>query len=91
MSKRRGRYDKTYRAGANKFVTNGAGYEELMKSAAMTQECHAIAERVARNAGDGYEVEDYKGLTRNHSVVKPNTVVAHRSNLKHNTLLKALR
>lgn len=87
----RGQYNKTFRAGANKFVTNGAGFIELMKSNAMTQECHRAAERVANNAGEGYEVEDYKGQTRNHSVVKPNTVVAHRRNLKHNTLLKALR
>lgn len=69
---------------------NSAGIRELLKSSEMESFCRQQAEGVANRAGDGYVVDTHVGKTRVNAMVSAETRKAYYSNLKHNTLLKAL-
>ena len=73
-----------------KFELNSAGVRELLQSAEMSAICKQYADQVASRCGDGYEVTVHTGKTRVNASVHAATFKARRSNLKHNTLLKAL-
>lgn len=69
---------------------NSAGIRELLKSDDIASFCRQKAEDVAGRAGDGYKVDTHVGKTRVNAMVSTETKKAYYSNLKHNTLLKAL-
>lgn len=70
---------------------NISALRELRKSEEMCSILSAEAGKVASRAGDGYEVTaPYIGANRANVKVKPATAKAYYSNLKNNTLLKAL-
>lgn len=73
-----------------RFELNRQGVKELMQSSAMKSICTEAANRVAERAGDGYEVTTMVGATRVNARVSPANAHAYYSNLKYNTLLKAL-
>lgn len=76
-----------------KFVLNRAGVRELLQSQEMATICTEAAQKVAANAShDGleYEVSTMVGKNRVNARVSPGSIHAYFSNLKHNTLLKAL-
>lgn len=74
-----------------KFKLNPKGIRELLNCAELCDGMQEIGERVARRAGDEYEADTRPGKKRAHTFVKPTTAHAYYSNLKHNTLLKALQ
>jgi hypothetical protein len=73
-----------------KFKLSKEGVIELLKSEEMSDVCYRYASKVAAIAGDGYEADRYAGKSRVNSSVRATTPKAYYSNLKHNTLLKAL-
>lgn len=73
-----------------KIELNSSGIQELLKSAEMQAEVTQLAEQVQASAGEGYSVKTTVGQKRCNAKVYPDGVHAYNSNLKHNTLLKAL-
>lgn len=69
---------------------NSAGVRELLKSAEIEGYCKELAQGVASRAGDGYEVTSMSGKTRANARVSTTDRHSYNSNLKYNTLLKAL-
>lgn len=69
---------------------NSAGIQELLKSSEIGSYCKELAEGVASRAGDGYEVTTMVGKTRANARVSTTDWKSYKSNMKHNTLLKAL-
>lgn len=74
-----------------KVVLNKEGVRELLKSQEVMNECKKHASDIAERAGEGYEVSTYTGKNRANARVRAATPHAYYSNLKHNTLLKALK
>lgn len=77
-----------------RFVLNSAGVRELLKSSAMQSILREHAEATRNGCGDlsdDYIAEVKVGGTRARATIKADTPHAHYSNLKHNTLLKALK
>lgn len=77
------------------FELNREGVKELLKSSQMQQICGEHAQKVLSRANGttsdgGYEAENVVGANRCWSTVRASTPKAVASNLKHNTLLKAL-
>ena len=74
-----------------KFVLNRAGVRQLMQS----EEMQAILNEKSSNAlnqlGDGYKSDIYIGKNRGNAMVWADSIKAKRENLKHNTILKAVR
>lgn len=73
-----------------KFELNRDGVKELLKGAEMQGIIKDYAQQVQGAAGDGYEAEMVTGANRVWATIKAGTAHAYYSNLKHNTLLKAL-
>lgn len=73
-----------------KFELNSAGVSELLNCSEIKNVCMEYAENVRNTCGDGYEVQEYSGKYRSGARVHAATPHAYYSNLKHNTLLKAL-
>jgi len=69
---------------------NSTGIQEVLKSAEVTKELETYGEQIVGRCGDGYATETYVGKTRAAVKVKPDTPHAYYSNLKHNTILKAV-
>lgn len=74
-----------------KFELNREGVRELMQSAAMKSVINDKAQRIVQFCGEGYEMESRTGRTRTSATVHTATPHAYYSNLKHNTLEKAVR
>lgn len=74
-----------------KFELNPKGIHELLNCSELCDGMQEIGESVARRAGDEYAADTRPGKKRAHTFVKPTTAHAYYSNLKHNTLLKALQ
>lgn len=74
-----------------KFVLNRAGVRELMQSEAMQGLVSNKASRMREACGAGFETNTRVGKTRASAMVWADTVQAKRKNLKHNTLLKAMK
>ncbi len=66
------------------------GVRELLQSKEMMDICKEHAERIRSRCGEGYEVTTHVGKTRVNAMVSAETIKAKRSNMKHNTILKAL-
>lgn len=79
-----------------KFELNREGVAELLKGTEMRQVLSSYAGEVCRRCTAGgvgveeYESEVVPGRTRAVAYVRPATAHAYYSNLKHNTLLKAV-
>lgn len=73
-----------------KFELNRAGVRELLQSAEMKSVIDDYVNQVQKRAGDEYEAVVKTGATRVSGTVRAATPHAYYSNLKHNTLLKAL-
>ena len=76
-----------------KFELNRAGVRELLKSTEMANIVSEAANRVAETASSGgrdYRMTIRAGANRVSASVKAGDAAAYYSNLKHNTLLKAL-
>lgn len=69
---------------------NSAGIRELLRSPEMVEAVRSAAEKVAERAGAGYEADAQAGPNRAVARVTAATAEAYYSNLKNNTLLKAL-
>lgn len=74
-----------------KFELNRSGVSQLLKSSEMQAVLTEKAQGIRERCGDGYETDTYVGKTRANAMVRPATIKAKRSNLKNNTLLKAVR
>jgi predicted RNA-binding protein with PUA domain len=76
-----------------KFKLNYEGVGQLLKSSQVQDVLKKNAEQVQQNCGDlasEYKVNTRVGSTRAYASVCTDSVHAINSNLKHNTLLKAL-
>lgn len=69
---------------------NGEGVRQLLRSSRMQDIVSAYAGRVQRTAGEQYETSMRVNKDRCAARVSPASIHAYYSNLKHNTLLKAL-
>lgn len=72
------------------FKLNLPGLNEIMKSAPMCETLNAAAQKIARSAGNGYEVEtahpiSFVGIAAVHAKTRE----ARKDNNDNNTLLKA--
>lgn len=74
-----------------KFVLNRSGVRDLLKSDGIYQVCAQHAEMTRASAGPGYEVGQRNYPERTGAAVYPATADAYYDNLRHNTLLKALK
>lgn len=73
-----------------KFELNRDGVKELLKSSEMQDVISGHANQVQNAAGNGYGSEMTIGKNRCWATVRAETPHAYYSNLKNNTLLKAL-
>lgn len=73
-----------------KFVLNRDGVKELLKGPEMKSIILDYGEQVQSAAGGDYKVELVSGENRVWATISPDSIPAYYSNLKHNTLLKAL-
>lgn len=76
-----------------KVKLDSAGIQELLKRSDTQAMIHQKAESVRSGIikrPEEYVVLDGQSRSRCHSIIKPNTPHAYYSNLKHNSLLKAL-
>lgn len=72
------------------FKLDSDGVKYFLNCEELQDYMQPIGERVANEAGDGYEADTRAGERRAHTFVKPTTAHAYYSNLKYNSLLKAL-
>lgn len=73
-----------------RFELNLRGLNELMKSPEMVQALDEAGEAVANAAGEDFKFRTHQASYVAICNVYPDSVKALRSNLKHNTLLKAI-
>ena len=74
-----------------KFELNRAGVAQLMKSEEIQQMLKGQATAIKNRCGEGYESDTHVGRNRANAMVFANTPKAINSNLKNNTILKALK
>lgn len=72
------------------FELNSDGVKELLRGAEMQSIIRECTSAVLDSAGDLYEMEMKEGANRCWGTVRPSGAHGYYSNLKHNTLLKAL-
>lgn len=73
------------------FELNRDGVKQLLQSAEMLNICTEYARTVAKNAGEGYEIDPYpSGKTRVNVGVKAASPKAVKDCFQNNTLLKAV-
>ena len=75
--------------GGFKFKLNRKGVRELLTSPEMAEVIRDASQRVANNAGDGYE-SNVQTANRAVGRVVATTAEAYKDNNENNTLLKAL-
>ena len=63
----------------------------VLKSAETQKAINDVAEQIKNAAGEGYIVKPYVGKNRVGAIVAPDTPKAYYSNLRNNTLLKAMK
>lgn len=73
-----------------KFVLDKGGVRELMKSAAMQQECMQYAGQAAARAGEGFAAETRMYPERSGAAVRAESKEAYYRNLHSNILLKCI-
>lgn len=69
---------------------NTGEVRKLLRSSEAKDICRMYAGQVRGSAGDGYAVEDRTYQERAGAAVVTETPEAYYSNIKHNTLIKAL-
>lgn len=74
-----------------KFKLNSKGVRELLKGQAMQNLLTEKASEIKNRAGDGYEQDVKVGKNRANAKVYPDSAESYFKNLKHNTLLKAIK
>ena len=74
-----------------KVVLNSDGVRELLRSAELRKACAEQAEQIRARCGEGYEAMTHIAPTRVYATVTATTPKARNSNLKNNTILKALK
>jgi len=74
-----------------KFVLNSAGVRQLMQSEEMQSILKDKADAALNSLGEGYKSDIYIGKNRANAMVWADSIKAKRENLKHNTILKAVR
>jgi len=74
-----------------KFVLNRAGVRQLMQSEEMQSILKDKADAALNSLGEGYKSDIYIGKNRANAMVWADSIKAKRENLKHNTILKAVR
>lgn len=74
-----------------KIKLNKSGVRELLKSSEAQGICMDYAQQIAGVAGAGFEAEEHNGKNRNGATVITRTEEAYFSNLKNNTLVKAVQ
>lgn len=65
--------------------------QQLLKSPEIRDICKEHAEAIANRCGDGYETATYTESTRVVAKVYADSFQARHDNLKHNTILKAVK
>lgn len=80
-------------AGKIKVILNKEGVRELLKSEGVAGECKRHAQRILNTAGadKGYVMEQRNYPERTGFVVKTDNPHAYYSNMKHNTLIRAMK
>lgn len=73
------------------FQLNSTGVQEVLKGEGARSICENYGSNILSSVGDEYEMESHTGQKRNITRIKASTPHAYYSNLKHNTLLKALK
>ena len=73
------------------FDLNENGVRELLQSPEMQSILSQYAAETANRAGEGYKYEVKVGQKRSYANISADTPKAYYTNLKHNTLLKALK
>lgn len=79
---------------ANKWkvwIEPSAFREGVLKSADTQKAINDVAEQIKNAAGEGYAKKPYVGRNRAGAIVYPDTPKAYYSNLRNNTLLKAIK
>lgn len=74
-----------------RFELNRDGVKELLRSSEMQSIIQECGSAVQNAAGEEYECEIKTGANRCWATISAASPHAYYSNLKHNTLLKALR
>lgn len=69
---------------------NSAGIQEVLKSAELSEKCMEYARQIQNTAGEHYAVEARSYPKRAGAAVFPADAEGYYSNLKHNTLVKAM-
>lgn len=67
-----------------------AGFEEIRRLPAVKANLKSRADRIAAQAGEGYEAFEGEGKTRSRASVVTTSMRAINSNRKNNTLLRSL-
>lgn len=70
---------------------NRSGVRELLRSEEMRAVVKERADEVVQRCGEGYEADSYVGRNRVNATISTTTYRAYYSNLKNNTVLKALK
>lgn len=76
--------------GAITVVLNHAGVRDLLRSDEVEADLRRRAEAIAAAAGDGYEVEMFRGQNRWRATVRTGTETARRDEAKNRTLTGAI-
>ena len=74
-----------------KFELNRKGVSELLKGQEIQKILTEKASEIKNRAGDGYGQDVKVGKSRANAMVYPNSAESYFRNLKHNTLLKAIK
>lgn len=74
-----------------KFKLKRKGVSALMKSAEMQGVLKGYATDIRNRCGDGYEQDERVGKTRANTMVYAKTYQAKADNMRHNTILKAVK
>lgn len=74
-----------------KFELNRAGVAELMKCQQMQDGINSMAEQIVQRCGDDVAYTSTVGKTRCSAKIVTTSPHAYYSNLKHNTILKAVQ
>lgn len=69
---------------------NYEGVRELLRSSEMAEICKELADGIAAQCGEGYEVTVYTGANRVNASVAAVTKEAIEDNYENNTLLRAV-
>ena len=73
------------------FNLNFDGVRELLQSPQAKKVCEEVGQKALDQLGDGYEMKSKVGAKRAYVKIRANTPKTYYENLKHNTILKAVK